>query len=385
MEIKSAVKKLFADGLMSATLSSPKSKSLLYYKLRIRKVREMNKEFYQFEKHTKTQVFHENLDVCEAAELVCALLDGEFSQMDGRTTDKSFCLKISQKGKVFYSEKAAVTIEKDDGHNRKKQYILPEGMMVPAFLELGIITPEGKIVASKYDKFKQINRFIEFIHDVVSKDKREEYKIVDFGCGKSYLTFAVYHYLTEIMGKKVQIIGLDLKEDVISRCNQTAEKYGYAGLSFVCGDIGGYTPPFSPDMVISLHACDTATDLALHKSLAWDAEYIFAVPCCQHELNQKMYAKSLTILTDYSIVKERLSALATDALRGKLLEYCGYKVQLLEFVDIAHSPKNILIRAQKGKPLDAKKRDEIDGQMTAFVSEFSSANLLYDLIKDEKR
>ncbi len=233
-----------------------------------------------------------------------------------------------------------------------------------------------------YDKYKQINRFVEIIDDVIAKSPGEEIRILDFGCGKSYLTFILYYYLTEIKGINPQIVGLDLKKDVIEKCNALAEKYGYSGLSFKVGDINGYKSDFKPHMVITLHACDTATDYALYNAVAWGAETIVSVPCCQHELNGQIKTDRFSALTDYGLIKERFSALATDAIRGKLLEWQGYKVQMLEFVDFEHSPKNLLIRAVKGKTSESK-RNAARQKADELIKEFNFSPTLDKLLKEE--
>ncbi len=219
---------------------------------------------------------------------------------------------------------------------------------------------DGSIVRQRYDKFKQINRFLEFIQDILPKLPREkELTIIDFGCGKSYLTFAMYYYLKELNNYSIRIIGLDLKDDVINHCNQLSKRYGYDGLTFLHGDIADFTGVTSVDMVVTLHACDTATDYALYKAISWNAKVILSVPCCQHELNKQIKNETLAPIFSYGIIKERMASLMTDGLRGEILESVGYKTQLLEFIDMEHTPKNILIRAvYGGKPKDNKKEIE---------------------------
>ncbi len=231
-----------------------------------------------------------------------------------------------------------------------------------------------------YDKFRQINRYIEFIDDIVSKDPRPEWNIIDFGCGKSYLTFVLYHYLVNIRGRRARITGLDLKEDVIARCSALAADYGYSGLSFRLGDIRDYSPREKPDLVISLHACDTATDYALFNAVSWGADYILAVPCCQHELNLSVASGALPPLTGYGIIKERLCALSTDAIRGKLLEYKGYKVDIAEFVDIAHSPKNLLIRARRLQDPPPARGEAALAQARELLAALETSQTLYGLL-----
>lgn len=231
-------------------------------------------------------------------------------------------------------------------HNRQKRYLLEEGGPVPFLIDLGVMTPEGTIIRSRYDKYRQINRFLEFVEDILPQlDKNRELTILDFGCGKSYLTFALYYYLKLLKGYSIRIIGLDLKEDVIRRCNALARSYGYDTLHFLQGDIADYTGVSQVDMVVTLHACDTATDYALAKAVCWNAKVILSVPCCQHELNRQIKNDILEPALKYGIIKERMAALFTDALRAERLESCGYRTQLLEFIDMEHTPKNILIRA----------------------------------------
>ena len=259
---------------------------------------------------------------------------------------------VSKKGKVTIKKKpcGVKRIQGDLGHNRKKRYLLPEGTPVPFFVKLGVMTEEGKVVKAKYDKFRQINRFLEFIEDVRPVlDRDRELTMIDFECGKSYLTFAMYYYLHELKGYDLRIIGLDLKEDVIMHCNELAQEFGYEKLQFFIGDIADYEGVSQVDMVVTLHACDTATDYALEKAVAWNAKVILSVPCCQHELNRQMHSEIMQPVLKYGLIKERMASLITDALRAQLLERSGYRVQVLEFIDMEHTPKNILLRAVKSE------------------------------------
>ena len=261
-------------------------------------------------------------------------------------------------------------IPESSPHNRVKRYILPQGTPVPFLVDLGVMTGEGRVHEAAYDKYRQINRFLEFIEDILPKlPKDRELTIVDFGCGKSYLTFAMYYFLRELRGYQVKIVGLDLKADVIEHCGRLAEKYGYDGLQFLQGDIAGYEGLDRVDMVVTLHACDTATDFALAKAVQWNAQVILSVPCCQHELNRKIKNDLLSPVLKYGILKERMSALLTDGIRAELLESKGYSVQILEFIDMEHTPKNLLIRAVrtgKQQPVDALKKmtEAIRGDLT---------------------
>lgn len=296
---------------------------------------------------------------------------------------------MTRKGKLLFhgqerkNEKNTKRINIEDiaGNNRKKNYLLKEGSAIPPLVDLGIFTKEGKVVRSMYDKYKQINRFLELVEDVVKDYPNKNMNIIDFGCGKSYLTFILYYYLVEVKGYPVHITGLDLKEDVITRCNETAKKYGYNHLEFQVGDINGYQTDEAVDMVVTLHACDTATDYALYNAIRWNAGIILSVPCCQKELNAQTGTgknSNLAILTKYGIVKERFMALTTDAIRANVLECFGYKTQMLEFVDYASSPKNILIRAVKGSTSN-KKKTHAKEEIASITAEFGVSQTLVEL------
>ena len=338
---------------------------------------------YQLEKFTDTQAFHENLPASLAQETIARLL-ADFAQLDCSVEGALFCLKISKKGKVFFSETQAKTVAPfPTSHNRQKNYLLPEGVAVPALVDLGVMTSDGRVVRAKYDKYRQINRFLEYLADLPLEANNRPLRVVDFGCGKSYLTFVVYYYLTEIKKLPTEIIGLDLKRQVIEDCNTIAEKYGYARLKFVCCDIRDYVPDTPPDLVISLHACDTATDHALYNAIDWGARFILAAPCCQHELNLSTRADAFPPMSGYGILKERFCALATDAVRCKLLEWQGYDTQILEFIDLEHSPKNLLIRASRGGASSAARRKALE-EAEALLQQLGGENTLYRRLTAEK-
>lgn len=348
-----------------------------------RKVQILKKEKdYQIEKYTQKQVFHENILAGEVQDYLIRELGVHFFQLNAWDAEKEYQLLISKKGKFHMTRKGCGTGPKEQTeHNRKKRYLIPEGQMIEPLADMGIFTKEGKVVRSMYDKYRQINRFVELVDDAIKNREMESLRIVDFGCGKSYLTFILYYYFTEIRGIDVHMTGLDLKEDVIEKCNRAAEKYGYKNLHFELGDICGYKSQEKIDMVITLHACDTATDYALYHAISWDTEMIFSVPCCQHELNSQIQSDTFSILTRYGIIKERAAALMTDAIRANLLEACGYKTDLLEFVDFTHTPKNLLIRAKKrGMPKEERRKRL--REVEALMQEYHLEPTLYRLLKE---
>ena len=344
-----------------AVISNPRVKEGIL-KVKVRPIEKQGELYFQFEAFTKTQVFHENLKADEAVERILSYME-EFKQMQMTAGMKDYTVLVSKKGKISVQAKKRKdeAVKVDLSHNKNKRYILEEGKAVPFLQDLGVMTAEGKIVRTKSDKFRQINRFLEFIEDILPQlDKEREMTILDFGCGKSYLTFAVYYYLHELKGYDIRIIGLDLKEDVIAHCAKLAKEYGYEKLTFLKGDIADYEGVDAVDMVVTLHACDTATDYALAKAVGWNAKVILSVPCCQHELNAQIYNEDLAPVMDYGLLKERMAALVTDGLRAKYLEREGYETQILEFIDMAHTPKNILIRAVKKHKKNEKAAGEID-------------------------
>ncbi len=346
---------------------------------------------YQAEKHTEKQVFHENLPDAGAAKSCCGKLLGQgWKQLNSWGNVFEYSLMVSKKGAVSLTKKRVngSAPKAELSHNKMKNYIIPEDKPFPALVDMGVFTKDGKVAKPMYGKFRQINRFAEIIGDALKERGFEKggkpLKVIDFGCGKSYLTFVLYHYFTEILGIKTEMLGLDLKADIIENCNAAAERYGYKNLRFEVGDIGNASFQGKVDMVVTLHACDTATDYALHNAVMRGADMIFSVPCCQHEFNGQMKSEKFSVLTRYGIIKERVAALCTDAVRANLLEYCGYKTQLLEFVDFEHTPKNILIRAIKRNGT-AKDREKYLGEVKNLVEEFSFEPTLWKLLKGSGR
>ncbi len=372
--ITNTINKYCDENLTQIILSNSKCPQEIK-KILIRPIRLKGDLFFQSCEYRGNQVFHENHTRQALLSKLPDWLGDCFRQAQIWAKAGQATILVSKKGKVTVREKknplsgaealadarqpAAYgqgqscpgnRLQNPDlpEHNRKKNYILAEGKPVPFLLDLGVMTPEGRIVHARYDKFRQINRFLEFIEDILPElPKDRELSIIDFGCGKSYLTFAMYYYLHELKHYPLRIIGLDLKTEVIEHCNALADRYGYGGLHFLQGDIASYEGAETVDMVVTLHACDTATDAALKKAVDWGARVILSVPCCQHELNRTIRNEVLAPVLRYGLIKERMAALITDGLRADLLEQLGYKVQVLEFIDMEHTPKNILLRAVK--------------------------------------
>jgi len=362
-----AIKKIFEEtiniDLLSVVISNSAEKEKIA-KIKIRPVLIKEELYFQVSEYIGDKIFHNNYHQEELLARLPSLFEGLFRQVEIVTKKGKAIILISKKGKATVNYKLTKTfIEKGDllssgrgsdetvdilSHNKKKKYILQDGTPIPFLIDLGVMTKDGMVVKAKSDKFKQINRFLEFVEDVLPHLNQErELTILDFGCGKSYLTFAMYYYLKVLKSYQINVIGLDLKSEVIQQCNILSKKYGYDNLHFLEGDIASYNGSSSVDMVVTLHACDTATDYALYKAVTWGAQVILSVPCCQHELNKQFRCEALKPVMKYGIVKERMAALITDALRAELLESKGYRVQLLEFIDMEHTPKNILIRAVK--------------------------------------
>jgi len=335
------------ETIINATFSGVKNKSeKTFNKVTIKKVIIKNEEKHQFEYFYDKNVEHKNLNNDESSLEMTELMENYFKQALIHTVNHDYHILVNKKGIAKINKKAATRKFEGVSHNKKKKYILNEGELTPFLIELGIMTAQGKIVNAKYDKFKQINRYLELVSDCIPYlDKNKTIRIIDFGCGKAYLTFALYDYLVLKMGYNVEIVGLDLKENVISFCSDLAKKLDFKDLRFEQGDIKGFDQFTNVDMVISLHACNTATDEALAKAVNWGANVILAVPCCQHEFLKKIKNEKMAPMMKYGIIKEKLASLLTDSVRANVLEIMGYRTQVLEFIDMEHTPKNIMIRA----------------------------------------
>ena len=342
-------------------------------KVRVRPLLLQGKLVFQVEEFRGKQAFHQNLMKDEAYEYLQNAMSDTFRQMELASAKGSAQILVSKNGKMTVKVKKNRPVKGQAkiqapstllDHNRKKKYVLEEGKPIPFLQDLGVMTADGRIVHSLYDKFRQINLFLEFVQDILPKlPKGREINIIDFGCGKSYLTFAMYYYLKELNGFDIRVIGLDLKQDVIDHCNQLARKYGFEKLAFYHGDIASYEGVDQGYIYLSLLACDTATDYALAKAVRWNASVILSVPCCQHELNRQMKNDMLEPVLQYGLLKERMAALYTDGIRAEILENHGYRTQILEFIDMEHTPKNVLIRAVKegkGKKNGKKLQEMMD-------------------------
>ena len=374
VELRRLLEEILIIDLHQIILSNSRDKAQ-GTKVKVRPVLIKDEVFFQETMYKGTQVFHENLKAEQMQERILEYMSNLFRQGEMKAQGVEATALVSKKGKLTLKIKRSANAEQlskskqELSHNRTKQYILMDGTPVDFMVGLGVQTPDGKVNKARYDKFRQINRYLEFIEDVYEElPKDRKIRIIDFGCGKSYLTFAMYYYLHEIQGRDIQVIGLDLKTDVIAHCNELAKRLGYEDLSFERGDISTYEGATEVDMVVSLHACDKATDYALEKAVKWGAKVIFAVPCCQHELNSQIKSDVLQPVLKYGLIKERMAALITDALRANLLEQQGYDTQILEFIDMEHTPKNLLIRAvrrdnkgmkSKGKTSDICKVEEL--------------------------
>lgn len=319
-----------------------------FKKLKIKPVLIKNERKWHFEYEYDNKVKHENLSDIEATDIAYGLIKAYFKQAMIYTLDADYQILVSKKGVPKVLKKAPSRNTFDLSHNRKKNYIIEENVPNPFLHALGVMNEKGQVNKKRYDKFRQLNRYLEIIADCVPHlDTSRKVQIVDFGCGKAYLTFAMYYYLVEVKQINADIIGLDLKTDVIEYCNDLSKKLGYEYLHFVEGDIKSFQGLEQVDMVVSLHACDTATDESLAKAIEWDADVILAVPCCQHELFKKIHNPVMKTMEKHGLIKERMSSLITDSIRANVLEIMGYNTQVLEFIDMEHTPKNILLRGYK--------------------------------------
>jgi SAM-dependent methyltransferase len=354
--LEALVNGLVADGaLTGATLSKPRSRATTpYARVTIKPVRLGGELRYAWTYHHPTRTTSENLRPSETVDRLLDLLHERFRQALLHAPAADYQVLVGRQATIL--ERPATRPAASLEHDRRKRYLLPEGTPVAFLVELGVMTPEGAVRAKRFDKFRQVNRFLELVEDVIPQlPATGTLRVVDFGSGKSYLTFALHHLLRTVHRREVELVGLDLKEDVVARCAALAARLGCEGLRFEVGDISGYGGLDGADLVVSLHACDTATDAALARAVRWDAAVILAVPCCQHELLRQVDSGPLAPLLRHGVLKERFAAEVTDAARAQLLALAGYDVQLVEFVDLEHTPKNVLIRAVRRPGRDRRK------------------------------
>lgn len=382
-QMKETVKGLINDKLIQVILSNAKNPDKVS-KVKYRPVSLKGTIYIQETQYVGTKVLHTNLNPEEAAGRIGTYLEEDFKQGFIQTTESECTVLISKKGKPTVKVKhKAVETRADITHNRTKKYILEEGTNIPFLVDLGIMNLEGKVVKAKYDKFRQINKYLEFIRDILPKlPKDRSIRIIDFGCGKSYLTFAMYYYLHDMQKLPIEVIGLDLKADVISHCSELAKRYGFEHLHFEMGDIAKFEGADSVDMVVTLHACDTATDYAIEKAVKWGAGVILTVPCCQHEVNSQIQSDFWKPVLKYGLLKERMSAIVTDAIRANMLETLGYDTQILEFIDMEHTPKNLLIRAVRKEGMRAKGSAVQQSELREFTEAMQVDTTLQKIFRD---
>lgn len=376
-EIQNYLNIIFENTVFKIIISNKISKDYKYKKIII----ENKIKNYYVSKYTDKQTFNELIN---KEDIIKYIIDttNYFKQINVFSENYNYEIKISKKNKILFNKTSNNTNYKINTMvNKKKNYILEEGNIIKPLIDMGIFTSEGKVINSKYDKYRQINKFIEIIDNELKDKDIKHLNVIDFGCGKSYLTFVLYYYFTEIKHINVNMIGLDLKKEVIENCNKAAKKYNYNNLKFEVGDINGYNCPFDVDIVVTLHACDKATDYALYNAIKWNTKMIFSVPCCQHEIF-KTSNYSANILNRYSIAKERISALYTDIIRCNLLEVMGYKTDLLEFIDLEGTPKNLLVRAVKSN-IPKNIKEQFLKEVEEILTLSNAKQTLYELLKND--
>ncbi|MEQ1826175.1 MAG: SAM-dependent methyltransferase [Pirellula sp.] len=354
--------------LVKAVLSVPRSASQEYFRVMVRPISVRGNALLQFTSETRTQQFHKNWTLDQAAIEIVRLATSEYRNLNLKTRTGDFVVQHSIKGKCFFKKLSSREpnapipgpVEPEQGHNRARNYLIPDDVPCPFLIRTGIMAKTGKVHAAHSRKFRQINRYLEFIRDIVHElPTHRPIRAIDFGCGKSYLTFAAHHLLHDVLGISVDMVGLDRRPDVVSVCNAIANDLGLTDVRFQEGEIDKFQTESGADLVISLHACDTATDDALFQAVLWKSRVVFAVPCCQHEFNMHLSSSSLEPLTSHGITKERFASLATDSMRASLMTAVGYRTQVLEFIDTEHTPKNLLIRCVRNESEDTVQSSSI--------------------------
>ncbi|MCR4924024.1 MAG: SAM-dependent methyltransferase [Lachnospiraceae bacterium] len=378
------------ESLEHIVISHPRDKKNTVTRLKLRPVLIKGVLMFQETSYNGAKALHKNYDKIAMKDRVISLMEKDYVQIELTANEVKVIGLVNRKGelslklkKINDNKNSSMVPKSLLAHDRKKRRILREGQPVGFLVDLGLMTEEGHIVKAGFDKYKQINRFLEFIEDIVDElPKDREISVLDFGCGKSYLTFAVYYYLKELCNLDVRITGLDLKEDVIEKCNALRDRYGYEKLDFVCGDVADHFEknPGGCDLMLTLHACDTATDYALYNAVMRGARVILSVPCCQHEINKQINSDILAPIMRYGLLKERMAALITDGVRAELLRAKGYDVSLLEFIDMEHTPKNVLIRAVKKE--NSEGSYSIPHNLTDMMDEMKIKPALYRMLME---
>ncbi|WP_025117544.1 class I SAM-dependent methyltransferase [Lysinibacillus fusiformis] len=374
------IERILQQQLVTATISQPRMKTNEVKRIKLKPLMLKSSYHIQIEYQYERILKHENIQLTEFPAKLESIFE-DYRQAHVDFIDEKVQVQLSKKNKVLWkSDQSGTPKQVNLAHNRKKNYLLSDDQPYPFLIRLGVQTEDGKVKKQKYDKFKQINRFIEFIDDALSYlPKNRQVRILDFGSGKSYLTFALYHYLKIEKGLDIRVTGLDLKKEVIEECSRIAQDLGYDQLEFLVGDINDYNEESAVDMVVTLHACDVATDMALARAVKWGASVILSVPCCQHELNRQLNTPSLDIMLQHGLIRERFAALATDSIRAEILSLVGYEAQLLEFIDMENTPKNILIRAyHTGKKASVEQRANYD----AFLNLLHATPFLQNELKE---
>lgn len=331
--------------LIKIIFAGKRKKSIEYNKITLRPVTIKGEYMYQAEYHYDKKVTHQNIPYYEGVDFACDIIENDFKQVNILTENEDIQILSAKTDKPKITRQPARRKAGDLSHDKKKQYIIEDGVPCDFLIQLGVMSPEGNVFKKHYSKFRQINRYLEIADDSFDALPKEgRLRIIDFGCGKSYLTFALYYYLKLVRGRDVEIIGLDLKEDVIKFCNETAKKLMYDELTFLTGDIADFQST-GADMVVTLHACDTATDFALINAVKWHSKVILSVPCCQHELFSQIKSDINEPMLKHGIIKDKFTELLTNSLRGLKLEAAGYNVNMIEFTSLEHTSKNVMIKA----------------------------------------
>ncbi len=380
-ELKNLVQNIFTEEVIKININGAIYKSNEDKKIIVTEKKGKNNNFYQIEIFYGEKVRHINIeDKKEVINCIMEFLEKGYKQMDIITTTNEHKFIMNKKGNFKVKSKEEIKEKVVKSHNKEKEYILKEGDDIPFLVELGIMSKNGKIIESRQKKFKQINKFLEEFR-AIEKKLPENPTIVDVGCGKSYLTYAVYHYMTYILKKPCNIIGIDLKTDVIEYCNNLKEKMYYSDMKFYNVDIKDFKDKYdvSVDMVISLHACNTATDYAIYSGINWGANIIMSVPCCHKELYGQVQNDLLNPMLKHGILKERFQSMLCDTIRGLCLESKGYDVRISEFIEMEHTPKNIMILGIY-TDTESKKREEALNQYKKIEEQFSINQTLYNLI-----